>query len=191
MSATRVALAGSTGSIGTQALDVVTAEAARFELTALGATGRNPEVLIEQARIHRPKVVAVADEAAAKVVADALPECEVRGGADAMASLATEADVVVNGVVGFAGLPVTLATLEAGCSAPIAANAFIEDELLFLTATVYSADGARKLTSSHAATPESRSADDLAEAAGDVAERVVAELLGNGAADLATNEEPR
>ena len=41
MSATRVALAGSTGSIGTQALDVVTAEAARFELTALGATGRN------------------------------------------------------------------------------------------------------------------------------------------------------
>lgn len=84
-----------------------------------------------------------------------------------------------------------LAGLEAGCSAPIAANAFIEDELLFLTATVYSADGARKLTSSHAATPESRSADDLAEAAGDVAERVVAELLGNGAADLATNEEPR
>lgn len=84
-----------------------------------------------------------------------------------------------------------LAGLEAGCSAPIAANAFIEDELLFLTATVYSADGARKLTSSHAATPESRSADDLAEAAGDVAERVVAELLGNGAADLATNEETR
>ncbi|GLU87913.1 MULTISPECIES: hydroxymethylbilane synthase [Agromyces] len=84
-----------------------------------------------------------------------------------------------------------LAGLEAGCSAPIAANAFIEDELLFLTATVYSADGARKLTSSHAATPESRSSADLAEAAGDVAERVVAELLGNGAADLAALEEPR
>jgi len=84
-----------------------------------------------------------------------------------------------------------LAGLEAGCSAPIAANAFIEDELLFLTATVYSADGARKLTSSHAATPESRSTADLAEAAGDVAERVVAELLGNGAADLAALEEPR
>jgi 1-deoxy-D-xylulose-5-phosphate reductoisomerase len=114
MSATRVALAGSTGSIGTQALDVLVAEADRFELTALGATGRNPEVLIDQARTHRPKVVAVADEAAARVVADALPECEVRGGADAMASLATEADVVVNGVVGFAGLSVTLATLEAG-----------------------------------------------------------------------------
>ncbi|HEY6531117.1 MAG TPA: 1-deoxy-D-xylulose-5-phosphate reductoisomerase, partial [Acidimicrobiales bacterium] len=114
MSATRVALAGSTGSIGTQALDVLAAEPGRFELSAIGATGRQPEVLIEQARTHRPKVVAVSDEAVARVVAEALPECEVRGGADAMASLATEADVVVNGVVGFAGLTVTLATLEAG-----------------------------------------------------------------------------
>ena len=114
MTATRVALAGSTGSIGTQALDVLVAEADRFELSALGATGRDPQVLIEQARTHRPKVVAVADESAARVVAEALPECEVRGGPDAMASLATEADVVVNGVVGFAGLPVTLATREAG-----------------------------------------------------------------------------
>jgi 1-deoxy-D-xylulose-5-phosphate reductoisomerase len=114
MSATRVALAGSTGSIGTQALDVLAAEPERFELTAIGATGRQPEVLIDQARAHRPKVVAVSDEAAARVVAQALPECEVRGGADAMASLATEGDVVVNGVVGFAGLTVTLATLEAG-----------------------------------------------------------------------------
>ncbi|GAA4067849.1 hydroxymethylbilane synthase [Agromyces indicus] len=78
-----------------------------------------------------------------------------------------------------------LAGLEAGCAAPIGATAFIEDELLFLTATVYSADGTRWLTSSHAATPESRSAADLADAARDVAERAVAELLGNGAADLA------
>lgn len=78
-----------------------------------------------------------------------------------------------------------LAGLEAGCAAPIGATAFIEDELLFLTATVYSADGERWLTSSHAATPDSRSAADLADAARDVAERAVAELLGNGAADLA------
>lgn len=78
-----------------------------------------------------------------------------------------------------------LAGLEAGCAAPIGATAFLEDELLFLTATVYSADGERWLTSSHAATPDSRSAADLADAARDVAERVVAELLGNGAADLA------
>ncbi|RXZ49609.1 hydroxymethylbilane synthase [Agromyces fucosus] len=82
-----------------------------------------------------------------------------------------------------------LAGLEAGCSAPIGATAFMEDELLFLSASVYSADGARRLVSSHAATPESRSAADLADAARDLAQRVVAELLGNGAADLAPPEE--
>ena len=82
-----------------------------------------------------------------------------------------------------------LAGLEAGCSAPVGATAFIDDELLFLTASVYSPDGSRRLTSSHAATPESRSAADLADAARDVAERAVAELLGNGAADLVPPEE--
>lgn len=82
-----------------------------------------------------------------------------------------------------------LAGLEAGCSAPVGATAFIDDELLFLSASVYSADGTAKLTSSHAATPDSRSAADLADAARDVADRVVAELLGNGAAELAPPEE--
>lgn len=82
-----------------------------------------------------------------------------------------------------------LAGLEAGCSAPVGASAFIEDELLFLSASVYSADGTRRLTSSHASTPDSRSAADLADAARDAADRVVAELLGNGAADLAPREE--
>ena len=114
MSLTRVALAGSTGSIGTQALDVIEAEADRFELSAIGATGRQPEVIIEQARRYRPAVVAISDPDAARTIAAELPGIEVRGGADAMASLALEADVVVNGVVGFAGLSVTLATLEAG-----------------------------------------------------------------------------
>jgi 1-deoxy-D-xylulose-5-phosphate reductoisomerase len=114
MSLTRVALAGSTGSIGTQALEVIEAEADRFELSAIGATGRQPEVIIEQARRYRPSVVAISDPDAARSIASELPGIEVRAGADAMASLALEADVVVNGVVGFAGLSVTLATLEAG-----------------------------------------------------------------------------
>jgi len=114
MSVTRVALAGSTGSIGTQSLEVLAVEPDRFELVAIGATGRHPEALIEQARAHRPRIVAVSDGSAAAVVAAALPGIEVRGGADAIASLANEADVVVNGVVGFAGLSVTLATLNAG-----------------------------------------------------------------------------
>lgn len=82
-----------------------------------------------------------------------------------------------------------LAGLEAGCSAPVGATAFFDDELLFLTASVYSADGTQRLTSSHAATPESRSARDLAEAASDTASRVVAELIGNGAENLVSAEE--
>jgi hydroxymethylbilane synthase len=82
-----------------------------------------------------------------------------------------------------------LAGLEAGCSAPVGATAFLDDELLFLTASVYSSDGTKRITSSHAATPDSRSAADLAAAARDVAERAVAELLGNGAAELAPPEE--
>ncbi len=56
----------------------------------------------------------MADPSSAAELTTRLPQCEIRAGADALASLATEADVVVNGVVGFAGLPVTLATLEAG-----------------------------------------------------------------------------
>jgi hydroxymethylbilane synthase len=101
----------------------------------------------------------------------------VERGLEAVDHATTKATVLAERLV--------LAGLEAGCAAPIGATAFVEDELLFLTATVYSADGERWLTSSHAATPDSRSAADLADAARDVAERVVAELLGNGAADLA------
>ena len=96
MSLTRVALAGSTGSIGTQALEVIDAESEHFELTAIGATGRQPEVIIEQARRYRPAVVAISDPDAARFIAVELPGIEVRGGADAMASLALEADVVVS-----------------------------------------------------------------------------------------------
>ena len=77
-----------------------------------------------------------------------------------------------------------LARLEAGCAAPIGATAVIDD-LVFLTATVYSPDGTAQITSSHAATPESHSPNHLIEAAEDIAERVAAELLAGGAAELA------
>ena len=111
---TTVALAGSTGSIGTQTLDVVAAEPERFEVVALGASGRNLDLLVQQARAVRPRVVAVADERAAPEAAARLPGVEVRAGTEGLASLGTEAEVCVNGVVGFAGLEVTLATLLAG-----------------------------------------------------------------------------
>jgi 1-deoxy-D-xylulose-5-phosphate reductoisomerase len=114
MTGTRVALAGSTGSIGTQTLDVLRAEPDRFELVALGASGARLDLLIEQANEFRPKVIAVAQPAIESRLRERLPGCEVRAGEGALASLAEDADVVVNGVVGFAGLPVTLATLDAG-----------------------------------------------------------------------------
>jgi hydroxymethylbilane synthase len=78
-----------------------------------------------------------------------------------------------------------LARLEAGCAAPIGATAVIDDGLLFLTATVYSPDGTRRITASHAATPESHSTADLQDAAYDVAERAARELLAGGAAEFA------
>ncbi len=111
---TTVSLAGSTGSIGTQALEVIAAEGDRFEVVALGASGRHPGPLVAQARATRAPVVAVADPGAAAGIAEQLPGVEVRAGAEGLASLGGEADVCVNGVVGFAGLQVTMAALGAG-----------------------------------------------------------------------------
>ncbi|HET7489006.1 MAG TPA: 1-deoxy-D-xylulose-5-phosphate reductoisomerase [Acidimicrobiales bacterium] len=111
---TTVALVGSTGSIGTQAEDVLLAHPDRFEVVAIGSR-RSTAVLARQAVSLRPKIVAVADAEAASGLAPLLPPgTELRAGPDALASIATDADVVVNGVVGFAGLPVTLAALVAG-----------------------------------------------------------------------------
>jgi 1-deoxy-D-xylulose-5-phosphate reductoisomerase len=111
---TTVSLVGSTGSIGTQTLDVVRAAGGRIRLQALGAA-RSVEALAAQAVEFRPDVVAIADEALAPSLKDLVPAgTEVRGGAEALASLAGDADVVVNAVVGFAGLGVTLAALRAG-----------------------------------------------------------------------------
>ena len=107
---TRVAIAGSSGSIGTQTLDVVRAERDRFEIVGLGV-GSSVDVLIEQALEFRPKVVAVADPSRRAEVAERLPFADVVA---EMADLADAADVVVNAVVGFAGLPVTLSALRAG-----------------------------------------------------------------------------
>ena len=73
-----------------------------------------------------------------------------------------------------------LAILEAGCAAPIAAHGFIEDGLLFLTASVYQPDGASKVTASHALY-----VSDAPHPSRDIAERVAAELLAGGAAELA------
>jgi 1-deoxy-D-xylulose-5-phosphate reductoisomerase len=111
---TTVSLIGSTGSIGTQAIEVIESCPERFTVAALGAQ-RSIEALADQARRFRPQVVAIGDETLASELARLLPSgVEVVTGSDGLAHLATLADVAVNGVVGFAGLTVTLAALEAG-----------------------------------------------------------------------------
>jgi len=109
-----VALAGSTGSIGTQTLDVVEAEPAAYRVVALGA-GSSVEVLAQQAKRLRPDVVAIADETLAAALEASVPAgTAVVAGPRALAEIASAGDVCVNGVVGFAGLGVTLAALGAG-----------------------------------------------------------------------------
>ena len=114
MALTTVAVAGSTGSIGTQTIDVVRAEADRFEIVALGAWS-SADALVRQAHELHPKLVVIGDQRGAAAVTDGVPPgTEVRAGEEALAELGALADVCVNGVVGFAGLRVTLAALAAG-----------------------------------------------------------------------------
>src|SRR5262245_9525793 len=110
-----VALLGSTGSIGRQALDVLAGDPT-FRVVALAA-GSNAEVLLEQARQFRPAAVAIGDEAARTALAAGLPaSTEVVGGEDALGELATRPDVhvVVVGTGGIVSLRPVLAALEAG-----------------------------------------------------------------------------
>ena len=106
----RVAIAGSTGSIGTQTLDVIAADAERFRLVGLGI-GRSVDELIDQAKRFRPEIVAVADVSLHQQVRAALPGVTIV--ADP-ADMVDPADIVVNAVVGFAGLGVTVRTLASG-----------------------------------------------------------------------------
>jgi 1-deoxy-D-xylulose-5-phosphate reductoisomerase len=116
-----VVILGSTGSIGTQALDLVRRNPGRFRVAALAAGGGNPRLLARQAAEFGVRVLAVASSAAAPEVLAALREAgdqgatEVLAGPDAVCELAGyPCDVVLNGVDGAAGLRATLAALQAG-----------------------------------------------------------------------------
>jgi 1-deoxy-D-xylulose-5-phosphate reductoisomerase len=109
---------GSTGSVGTQALDVVRRNPDRFRVVGLSA-GANQELLVGQIREFLPPLVAIADEEAAADVREKLAGItgvEVLVGPDAAETLArdAEADMVLNALVGSAGLGPTLAALQAG-----------------------------------------------------------------------------
>ncbi|MGE9808703.1 MULTISPECIES: 1-deoxy-D-xylulose-5-phosphate reductoisomerase [unclassified Janibacter] len=128
----RIILLGSTGSIGTQALDVIGRNADRFTVVALAA-GANLDLLAEQAVATRAPVVAAAtgtveqvrDAIAAKVAASATPgpeyHPEILVGPDAATEVAgRDADVVLNGITGSIGLRPTLAALAAGSTLALA-----------------------------------------------------------------------
>ena len=115
MGARTVSLVGSTGSIGTQAAEVVAAEPERFRVVALAA-----QRSVDAAGRPGPRAPARAGGDRRPVAGRrgwppaCPPGTEVMAGPEGLAAAGAAAEVVVNGVVGFAGLPVTLAALEAG-----------------------------------------------------------------------------
>ena len=115
--AQRVCILGSTGSIGTQTLDVVRLYPDRLKVDALTAMS-NVEKLAEQIREFMPRVAVIGDEACRRHLVDLIGDLpvEVLVGEEGMCKVAAddEVDTVVASVVGFAGLPAVLAALDAG-----------------------------------------------------------------------------
>ncbi|HDS29282.1 MAG TPA: 1-deoxy-D-xylulose-5-phosphate reductoisomerase [Candidatus Acetothermia bacterium] len=123
--ARRMAVLGSTGSIGTQTLDVVERLRAAgwvFEVTALAA-GSNTERLLDQVDRFRPRWVSLAEDEAARSIVDRLPHgVSLLGGPNALTEMAAlpDVDVVLNAVYGAAGLEPTLAALDRGKTVALA-----------------------------------------------------------------------
>ena len=113
----QLAILGSTGSIGTQTLDVVRAYPERYGVYALCAH-RSIDKLIGQAREFKPEVVCIADESLYEPLRDALADMSVKvwAGSDAIAQMVTmpSIDVVVAAMVGYAGLKPTIEAIKAG-----------------------------------------------------------------------------
>jgi len=117
----RLLVLGSTGSIGTQALDVCARSDERFELVGLSAE-RSWEALVEQAQAHGVHRIALADEHAAARASEAWTDGEVLAGAEGLVRLVVEsgADLVLNSLVGSAGLGPTVAALGEGIDLALA-----------------------------------------------------------------------
>ena len=112
-----IAILGSTGSIGQQALDVVRQHPDRFSVDLLTAH-RNTDLLIRQAREFEPNAVVIRDESLYKTVADALQPLGIKvfAGMDSICSLAAadSVDIVLTALVGYSGLKPTIAAIKAG-----------------------------------------------------------------------------
>ncbi|MBP3257410.1 MAG: 1-deoxy-D-xylulose-5-phosphate reductoisomerase [Bacteroidales bacterium] len=144
----RIAILGSTGSIGTQTLDVVRQHPERFEVFMISANN-SAELLIEQARaFHVPHVV-ICNPRKYPQVKEALPGVDVQLGIEAACDLvqAPEVDVVVAAMVGFSGLRPTLAAIQAGKTIAlanketlVAAGALVMGEAARCHAPIYPVD---------------------------------------------------
>lgn len=112
-----IAILGSTGSIGTQALDVIESHKDKFEVEVLTA-GNNAELLIQQAKKFNPNVVVIGNEAHYDNVYDALDPLGIKvyAGDNALSSVVTMDSIhmVLTALVGYAGLKPTIAAIEAG-----------------------------------------------------------------------------
>lgn len=113
----RVLILGSTGSIGTQALEVIAANPDRFEVVGLAAGGANPDLVTRQRAETGVGAIAIADPAAAERIGEV-----TFSGPDAVTRLVseTQADVVLNALVGALGLEPTLAALATGARLALA-----------------------------------------------------------------------
>lgn len=113
----RIAILGSTGSIGTQALEVIEEQSHLYEAYVLTANN-NADLLIKQAREHKPAAVVIANEAHYKTVRDALADMPVKvyAGNDALCQVVEDSnvDIVLASMVGFAGLRPTISAIKAG-----------------------------------------------------------------------------
>lgn len=112
----RISILGSTGSIGTQALEVIASHPDKLELIAISANG-NDELLIEQAIRYKPKMVCIVNEKYFAGIAEALKPhpIEVVAGENGLREIAIhpEVDLVLTAVVGYAGLRPTIAAIKA------------------------------------------------------------------------------
>lgn len=110
-----VSILGSTGSIGTQAVDVIKANPDKFKVMAISGH-KSFETLLEQVEVLRPEVVVVSDETKVSQFTSYIGDAgiTVLTGAQGLIEAATMADIVLNAVVGFAGLGVTISALQSG-----------------------------------------------------------------------------
>lgn len=121
-----VVVLGSTGSIGTQGLDVISRHPERFTVSGLAAGGAHTELLAQQAAQFHVPLVAVFDKQAAKPLREALDQAgahgtQIQAGPEAVIGLAgSGADVVLNGITGSIGLEPSIAALQAGSQLALA-----------------------------------------------------------------------